>query len=63
MVRSRPLQRIFFIVNSSEWVKGAHVYYPKTRLWAFIKEDGALNTAFKFSEEQFKHLLETGIVK
>lgn len=44
-------------------VKGTHVYDQKTRLWAFINEDGTLNTAFKLSEEQFKHLLEMGIVK
>ncbi|MBC1288882.1 hypothetical protein HB782_07240 [Listeria welshimeri] len=44
-------------------VKGTHVYNQKTRLWAFINEDGTLNTAFKLSDEQFKHLLETGIVK
>jgi hypothetical protein len=44
-------------------VKGTHVYDPKTRLWVFINENGTLNTAFKLSEEQFKHLLKTGIVK
>lgn len=44
-------------------MKGTHVYNPKKRLWAFINEDGTLNTAFKLSEEKLKHLLETGIVK
>ena len=42
---------------------GTHVYNPSTRQWAFFNANGTFNTAFKLSPEQFKYLIETGVVK
>jgi len=51
--------------KSGTWrgTKGTHVYDSKTKQWAFINEDGSFNTAFKLGEEQYKHLIKTGVVK
>ena len=42
---------------------GTHVYNPSTRQWAFYNADGSFNTAFKLSPDQYKYLIETGVVK
>ena len=43
--------------------QGTHVYNPSTRQWAFFNLDGSFNTAFKLSTDQYKYLIETGVVK
>ena len=42
---------------------GTHIYNPSTKQWVFINFDGSFNTAFKLSVDQFKYLIETGVVK
>lgn len=42
---------------------GTHVYNAETAQWAFFNSDNTFNTAFKLGSEQFKYLIETGVVK
>jgi len=42
---------------------GTHIYDPSTSQWAFVNSDGTFNAAFKLSPDQFKYLIETGVVK
>ena len=42
---------------------GTHVYNPSTRQWAFYDANGNFVTAFKLGPDQFKYLIETGVVK
>ncbi|HWQ51387.1 MAG TPA: colicin D domain-containing protein [Terriglobales bacterium] len=44
-------------------MSGTHVYNPSTRQWAFYDSSGNFVTAFKLGLEQFKYLIETGVVK
>lgn len=53
------------IQKSGTWkgVEGTHIYNATTKQWAFVNADGTFNTAFKLSDNQFKYLLESGVVK
>jgi hypothetical protein len=42
---------------------GTHVYNPSTRQWAFYDLNGKFVTAFKLGPDQYKYLIETGVVK
>ena len=42
---------------------GTHVFNPSTRQWAFYDANGNFVTAFKLGPDQFKYLIETGVVK
>ena len=42
---------------------GIHVYHPATLQWVFYRLDGSFVTAFRLSLEQYKYLIETGVVK
>ena len=50
-------------VGTWKGVQGTHIYNEATHQWAFINADGSFNTAFKLSQQQYDHLINTGVVK
>lgn len=43
--------------------QGTHIYNESTQQWVFVNSDSTFNTAFKLSPDQFKYLIETGVVR